>query len=132
MTTRQVTETNAQKKVWNARLAAHLRARSAPWWVYEEIHYRRETNPPDYGRWWRKRIRTPRDFCWHLEATVDALGTLGLEWRKDARWVHVERPWPPGGVFQALENGTQATVATALVRAIIDLLDMEEASGSAK
>ena len=71
--------------------------------------------------------RTPKEFCYSLDAAVTALNALGLEWHKvGARTVDV---FPRSRIANAMEDACDAapaSLATALVQAALACLGKEE------
>ena len=70
--------------------------------------------------------RTPKEFCYSLDAAVTALNALGLEWQKTG--VKTVAVWRYGehAEIQPADDATPAALATAFVLAALACLGKEE------
>lgn len=103
-----------------------------PWTTCPECEQDDIRQPTDCPRCGAEMERTPRPFCTNLNAAVDALNALKLDWAYYPVYlsVHVmERHWEGANrqvkTCQAADT-TPAALATALVQAALAVLKSEE------
>jgi hypothetical protein len=70
--------------------------------------------------------RTPKEFCYSLDAAVTAIQALGLQWQKTGDKTVAVWRYGEYAEFQPADGATLAALAAALVQATLRVLGEEE------